>query len=67
VRSYSAAQEISAMALPTTPEEWLALAERTRAAADRTSTQDARATLLKVAAQYERTADYMATLGDGDD
>jgi hypothetical protein len=55
------------MALPTTATEWLALAEETRAAARRMSTPDARATMLEVAADYERLAAYMADSADGDD
>ena len=58
------------MALPTTPAEWLALAEETRSAADR-MTPDARMTMFEVAADYERMATYMATYmaasEDGDD
>ena len=55
------------MALPTTAAEWIALAEETRAAARRMSMSDARATMLRVAEEYERLADYMAQSGDGDD
>ena len=46
------------MAFPTSAGEWLALAERTKAAADQMSGSDARATLLKLAADYERLAEY---------
>ena len=53
------------MALPTTPAEWLALAE-TRAATSR-MTPDARVTMFEVAADYERMAAYMAESADGDD
>jgi len=55
------------MALPTTAAEWLALAEETRAAALRMSTPDAHATMLDVAADYERLATYMADIANGDD
>jgi len=55
------------MALPTTAAERIALAEETRAAARRMSMSDARATMLRVAEEYERLADYMAQSGDGDD
>ena len=54
------------MALPTTPAEWLALAEETRAATSR-MTPDARVTMFEVAADYERMAAYMAESADGDD
>ena len=47
------------MALPTTADEWFALAVKTRATADHMSTEDARETMLKLADHYERTAAYM--------
>jgi hypothetical protein len=59
-------EERSAMALPTTPAEWLALAEETRAATSR-MTPDAHVTMFEVAADYERMAAYMAESADGDD
>ena len=54
------------MALPTTPTEWLGLAEEMRAEAEQRHTPDARATMRKVADQYEQIAAYMASF-TGDD
>jgi hypothetical protein len=48
------------MVLPTTPAEWLALAAETREMALRMTNADARATMLEVAAGYEKLAEYMA-------
>ena len=48
------------MVLPTTPAEWLALAVETREMALRMTNADARATMLEVAAGYEKLAEYMA-------
>ena len=47
------------MVLPTTAEEWLALAAETREVALRMTNPDARATMLGVAAGYEKLAEYM--------
>jgi len=49
------------MVLPTTAEEWLALAAETRELALRMTNRDAQATMLEVAAGYEKLAEYMAT------
>ena len=51
------------MALPTTADEWLALAAETRAAAHR-MTPDARETMFEVAEEYERLAEYMTESAD---
>jgi len=64
--SYSSSAWEQAMAPPTTPAEWLALAEDTRAAAHR-MTPEARVTMFEVAADYERMAAYMAESDGGDD
>jgi len=48
------------MVLPTTVEEWLALAAETRELALRMTNADAQATMLEVAAGYEKLAEYMA-------
>jgi hypothetical protein len=47
------------MASPTTADEWIALAAKTRAAADSMSTKDARETMLKLADHYDLIAKYM--------
>ena len=49
------------MVLPTTAEEWLALAAETRELALRMTNPDARTTMLEVAAGYEKLAEYVAT------
>ena len=54
------------MAFPTTPAEWLALAEETPSG-DMPDDPDARVTMFEVAADYERMAAYMAESADGDD
>ena len=48
------------MVLPTTADEWLALAAETRELALRMTNPDARTTMLEVAAGYEKPAEYMA-------
>ena len=48
------------MVRPTTAEEWLALAAETRELALRMTNRDAQATMLEVAAGYEKLAEYMA-------
>jgi hypothetical protein len=53
------------MALPTTLAEWLALAVETREMALRMTNADARATMLDVAAGYEKLAEYMAARNPG--
>ena len=49
------------MVLPTTADEWLALAAETRELALRMTNPAARATMLEVASGYEKLAKYMAT------
>jgi len=53
------------MALPMTAAEWLALAAEIRARASQMINADARATMLEVAAGYEKLAEYM-TASDPD-
>ena len=48
------------MVLPMTAEEWLALAAETREMAHRMVNQDARVTMLEVAAGYEELAAHVA-------
>lgn len=49
------------MVLPTTPEEWLALAAETREIALRMANSEARAMMLEVAAGYEKLAENMSS------